>query len=183
MSNRNAAQHPEPEPPIDQTPSQTENEYISLAQEVHHFLESQTVLHLATCRDGQPWSAAVYFVHRGCSFYYISDKESRHCPPTRVEIPAAAAISADSADWRQIRGVQMSGVIRTVSHWHQRAAASQAYLAKFPFAGQFVRQQFSLDLPALLRQTRLKIFCFQADRVLYLDNRRGLGTRLEVALE
>ena len=74
----------------------------------------------------------------------------------------------------------MTGVIRAVNHWRERAAAIRLYLLKFPFVEQFVRQQFSEGRLSTPKAAGLDLFVFEADHMLYLDNQRGFGTRLEV---
>jgi hypothetical protein len=148
-------------------------------RDIHSLLSGQRLMTLATCRDGQPWCAAVYYAHRGNRFYFFSSARSRHIQELLDGAgPAAASISVDHPDWREIRGVQMSGQVAPVRTTADRWSALRLYLRKFPFVKNFLREMAAsgrLRLEQLLGQS---LFVFTAQESYYLDNARGFGQRV-----
>lgn len=96
--------------------------------------------------DGNPHAAAVYFVslpivHQGTQHddsapfvaYFFSENDSQHSQDIDRAGIAAAAIYAESQDWREIRGLQMMGNVRLIPKGSEWQAAWEGYRKKFTF--------------------------------------------------
>jgi uncharacterized protein YhbP (UPF0306 family) len=145
------------------------------AAEVRRFLDGERTMTLAFADTAGPWAADVYYVRRGAEFFVLSSPSSRHARAFSTGAAAAATVRADSRDWREIRGVQMSGRAGEVAAGPERETALGLYTGRFPFATEIL-------LGAARRLDRVRVYRFAAERVLWIDNRTGLGNRREVLL-
>jgi uncharacterized protein YhbP (UPF0306 family) len=115
--------------------------------------------------DGQPHAAPVYFVADGAqSLYFFSSGGSQHAHDLDASPKAAAAVFTPVQGWREIRGLQMRGLVRAVGPGPEWDRAWEMYLAKFPFAAEQKVQA--------MRDT---LFVFETAWVRALDHARGFG--------
>jgi len=150
--------------------------------DVNGFLSRNNVMTVCTAMDGIPWCASVYYVHQADTFYFFSSSDSRHIRQAVTNPRASAGVSPDSDNWQSIQGVQMSGSISLVTSVSEKAAAVRAYLKKFPFVGDFL-MSWKLNGHFFSKKlTKMDLYKFQADEVLFLDNRSGFGHRVPVIL-
>ena len=155
------------------------NEISKLATDL---IYQQRTMTLATT-DGQgAWAAPVYYVCHKAAFFFFSDPQSRHILETSGGRPAAAAIHANVDGWKEIHGIQMSGVIRQVPTGMAGAQALGAYMQRFPFTKEFFKPDQSIDLAAFAKQFKTKFYRFDPDLVFYQDNRIRFGFRIETRL-
>lgn len=119
--------------------------------------------------DGEPHAAAVYFAADPLlRFYFYSLASSQHGLDLSANVRAAAALHAQPADWQEIRGLQMRGVVEALPPGAELEAGWQAYAAKFPFISNFNT--------ALSRNT---LYRFTPAWIRLIDNRRGFGFKQE----
>lgn len=137
-------------------------------------LLSVSTLTLATTgNDGEPHAAPVYFaVNAELNFYFFSDPDSQHAQDIIHNPRAAAALYPACFDWRDIRGIQMRGLVRLVNNPAEWESAWNLYQLKFPFV-------------SALREivARNQLYSFSPDWIRLLDNRRGLGFKQEWQLK
>lgn len=133
---------------------------------------------LATCSEGLPWATDVYFAPVGYELYFFSSPRSRHCVNLAATPACAASVRPEVSTWREIRGLQMEGQARQASAL-ETAAALPAYLGKFPFAAELLKDPAATA--GKLASVRLHVFTPRAVR--YLDNSLGFGTRFHLRLE
>lgn len=129
-----------------------------------------TTMTLATVDpDGEPHAAAVYFaVDEALHLYYFSETGSQHALDTFHDPRAAVALHADVADWQEIHGLQMRGLVRAVESNREWRAAWQLYLEKFPFVD---------DLEEVIAANQL--FAFSPIWIRLVDNRQDFGYKQE----
>ncbi len=156
-----------------------EAELISLAGEL---VKEQSVLTLATCMNGESWAAPVYYVFHNSSFNFFSAPDCRHIREASQNQQVSAALHAPSFDWREIRGMQMSGKIEHVSGKMEALGMIGAYLNKFPFTKEFFKPGNDLDMAAFESRFRVKLYKFTPSLAYYLDNKIRFGFREEVNL-
>ena len=146
------------------------------------FLSRNNVMTICTAVGGIPWCASVYYVHKADTFYFFSSSDSRHIRQAVTNPRAGAGVSPDSDNWQSIQGIQMSGSITPVTSVSEKAAAVRAYLKKFPFVDNFL-MSWQLDGHFFSKKiTKMDLYKFQADEVLFLDNSLGFGHRVPVIL-
>lgn len=145
---------------------------------IEEYLEEHNVLNLATSGEDGPWSAAVFYAHYGRRFYFMSDPATTHGSHIVTSELAAASIHEDYADWQSIKGLQMSGRAWEVTDSRQQKIGLRAYFRKYSFAEAFFKAGFPERIAERMKKVRL--FCFEPDRVFWLDNSKGFGKRITV---
>ena len=104
--------------------------------QLQYFLQSQSILTLATVDANGPWSTPVLYAaamedHRPV-LYFLSSSSSRHSKSLSEKSSFAASIYAPyQNDWQAIKGLQMQGVI-TLLKDDQRPEFEALYFARFP---------------------------------------------------
>lgn len=157
-----------------------ENQDIrKLAEEI---INGQGTMTLATAKGDVAWAAAVYYVYLNSRFYFFSDPESRHIQESLASGQASAAIHAAASTWQEIRGIQMSGRIGTVSVGPEAVKVIRAYLKKFTFTKEFFESGQSLDLAAFTKRFRVRLYNLKPSLIYYLDNGIRFGFREKVVL-
>jgi len=142
----------------------------------------QNTMTIATARDGIAWAAPVYYANRGFQFYFFSDPASRHIQESLESGQASASIFAQANTWQDIRGIQMSGVISTLSPGLEALRVLRVYLKKYPFTKEFFNTGEKLDLDTMTKRFRVKMYRFQPGLFYYLDNKIRFGFRERLAL-
>ena len=139
------------------------------------YLQNHRVVTLATEADGNLWAAAVFYVSDGYTLYFLSSPTSRHCLNLANNPRVAATIQEDYADWMEIKGVQLEGVVSQLSG-DEELLARQRYAEKFPFVGQLARAP-----QAIVRaMAKVRWYRLVPRRLFFIDNAAGFGARAEV---
>ena len=154
-------------------------ELRTLAEEL---IQNQSIMTLATSMNAEAWASPVYYVYHKFGFHFLSDPESRHIREALESGQVSVAIHAPSFDWREIRGMQMSGQVERVSGKMEALKAVGAYLGKFPFTRSFFTPGLALDIAAFESRFRVKLYRFAPSLTYYLDNEIRFGFREEVIL-
>ncbi|MDA8139887.1 MAG: pyridoxamine 5'-phosphate oxidase family protein [Desulfobacteraceae bacterium] len=147
-------------------------------------IHQQRTMVLATAADGAPWAAPVYFVYHAPGFYFFSSPRARHVEEGLGADVVAASIFADSDQWDQIQGLQMSGRLQWVQKKTKKIAISARFILKFPFAEPFLRSGQEVKRPRATPDiaNRVQLYMFEPSEVYYLNNRLGFGQRIPMAL-
>lgn len=145
--------------------------------EAKQLIKGQRTMVLATCGSGcAAWAAPVYFVYCDGAFWFFSSPRSRHILQAGSST-VAAAIYADTGEWEQIVGIQMSGRIKPVAKQVTRIVIMGRYFLKFPFARAFFSRADSKaagnDPPDLAG--RVELYKFIPIAMEYTNNRLGFG--------
>jgi uncharacterized protein len=146
---------------------------------VADIFESVPVMTLATCSDGAPWATDVYFARIGYGLVFYSSPDSRHCLNLAANPVCAATVHPAASSWQDIRGLQMEGQARPITQLAQKARATAAYLARFPFAKALMS-----DPSGVARSmAKVAIHLFTPSRIRYLDNALGFGARFTMSVK
>lgn len=132
-------------------------------------LAETTTLTLATLDpDRTPRATPLYFaLTADVDLVFLSDPKSPHAANLARNPQAAVAAYPEVADWREIRGVQMKGVVELLEG-EPAAGALEAYGA---------RHRFLAEVPAVWQAMR--VYRFRPGWARCIDNRRGFGFRQE----
>lgn len=141
------------------------------------YLETHNTLTLATIGPDGPWAAALFYVNDGFSLYWLSDPRARHSRNIARNPHVAVTVNEDYRDWRRIQGVQMEGTAEQVGTIRGAAGPMRLYAAKYPFLKNW--REPPLVLAGALRSAR--VYRFTPTRVLFIDNTRALGHRVEIS--
>ncbi len=147
-------------------------------EHVDAYLNDHNVLTLATAGEDGPWSAAVFFAHQGRHFYFMSDSATLHGQHIGQNGLVAAAIHEDYGAWPDIKGMQMRGRVWIVQDKDEWRAGLRTYFRKYDFGEAFFRGELP---PALHRRLhKIRLFCFEPELILWLDNATGFGNRVQL---
>lgn len=140
------------------------------------YLGAHHVMTLATAGSDGPWAAAVFYACIGFDLYFLSSPRTRHCRNLASDPRVAATIQDDHRDWREIRGLQIDGVVEEVVG-STREAARAAYAAKFPFL------QPQANLPTAIAEAlaRVRWYRLRPTDILMVDNTVRFGHRERIA--
>ncbi len=152
----------------------------AIAKKAARLIRIRPSMTLATTFDGDPWAAPVYYAGTGRGLYFFSNPQSRHIQDAIASGNAACAVYEESTDWENLRGLQMSGVIRPVPAGMEAAAAVSAYVRKFPFIRAFFKAALKPDLAGFQRLFHAGLYCFVPRRIYYTDNSFQFGFRRQV---
>jgi uncharacterized protein len=144
---------------------------LELPPSVAQYLAAHHVMALGTQGTDGPWSAAVFYAHRGDDLLFLSSAKSRHARHLAVDPRCAATIHSQVTDWRSIRGVQLEGRVVELAGG-ERTDAMQVYAEKFPFVRPAVAAPAIMQALARVQWYRLRI-----ERLYFLDNAQGFGQR------
>lgn len=141
------------------------------------YLKDHNVATLATCGDDGPWAAAVFYVNRGSTLYFLSSPKTRHCDHLKQNQRVAVTIQEDYRDWLDIKGIQLEGVVTELSG-AEETLARRLYGGKFPVVGLLAQA------PAAIVKALAKVRWFRIvpTRLYFVDNSQGLGNREEIPL-
>jgi uncharacterized protein YhbP (UPF0306 family) len=160
-------------------------------------IEEQSTMTLATAKGDVAWSAPVYYVFFKSCFYFFSDPTSRHVQESLASGQASSSIYANASTWQEIRGIQMSGQMESLSARLGTLEVIRAYLKKFPlgtleviraylkkfpFTKDFFKPGQGLDLEAFSKRFKVKLYRFRPTLAYYLDNSIRFGFREKVLL-
>ena len=145
-------------------------------------IDEQSTMTLATCRESVAWAAPVYYVFLKSAFYFFSDPESRHIVEALESGQASGAIHGFASGWQEIRGIQMTGRIETLSMGLESAEVIRVYLKKFQFTKNLFSSGVALNLDSFTSRFRVKLYRFKPTLIYYLDNSFRFGFRERVML-
>ncbi len=150
---------------------------------IGRMLEGHNTLTLATCHEGAPWSAAVFYASdAGFNLYFVSDRRTRHAREMLANPQVALAINADVDGWNDVRGLQIEGSAAPVEGI-ARAKAVALYLGKFASVKALFEAPRSKDEETIA--TRLKstdFWCVTPTFIRLIDNAQGFGFKRELRL-
>ncbi|HEY1254944.1 MAG TPA: pyridoxamine 5'-phosphate oxidase family protein [Terracidiphilus sp.] len=138
---------------------------------IARLLAEQTTLSLATTgEDGRPCIAPLfYIVDENLSLYWFSSESCTHSRNLRQRSQAAATIYRAAQNWREIRGVQISGEVSIITDPVVRATITEIYCKRFKFGRVF---------RLAIRQSILHIL--KPEFFRYIDNSRGFRFKFEL---
>ncbi len=156
--------------------------HSELKDRAKDLIKNQNTLTLATALEGHAWATPVYYANLAFSFYFFSDPSSRHIREAMGSRQAAAAVFEPASSWQGIRGIQMSGRIRSLSPGLEAARALRAYLKKYPFTKEFFGKDQSFDLNLFLSRFSVRLYRFKPSLLYYMDNSIRFSFRAEISL-
>ena len=145
-------------------------------------INEQSTMTLATCKESVAWAAPVYYVFLKSAFYFFSDPLSRHIVEGLETGQASGAIHGFAVGWQEIRGIQMTGCIETLSMGFESAEVIRIYLKKFQFTKALFSSGAALNLDAFTTRFRVKLYKLKPTLIYYLDNSLRFGFREKVML-
>ena len=123
-------------------------------------LSAHHLLHLATCTEGVPWCASLFYAlnKEQVRLIVASNPKTRHTLSANAHSRVAGSIALESEMIGEIRGVQFEGIWQRAKREDKRC-----YFARFPYACALFPTLWAIAL------TYVKL----------TDNRLGFGKKLE----
>ena len=148
-----------------------------LPQAVAQYLQRHHVMTLATCGADGPWAAAVFYVNLGPRLYFLSSPSSRHCRNLAHDPRCAATVQQDTADWAQIKGIQLEGLAVAIEG-DEELQARRRYGDKFPLVGRID----SAPAAIVAALAKVRWYRLQVQHMHFIDNSQGFGHRETIDL-
>ncbi len=132
-------------------------------QNILSFLQSQTVVNIATCENNVPYSASCFYAYsdKYNSLIFKSNIETKHISQGLKNNDVAGTIIPDKSDFTKIKGIQFSGIF-TMPTDKLLSEANRTYYAKYPFA----------------LAMKGNIWIIKLTRIKLTDNTLGFGVKL-----
>lgn len=130
---------------------------------IEKFLESQTVLSLATSVNDRPYCASCYYAFVPVSnlLVFKSDIDTQHIEDALANNQVAGTILPDNLEKNKIQGIQFSGIFRKPEGGAHDIALKK-YLLKYPVATLF----------------RGNIWVIELSRIKFTDNTLPEGRKI-----
>lgn len=142
---------------------------------VLNYLRDHNVANLATGVGTDIWASAVFYANDGYTLYFLSSPDSRHCLNFARNPLVAVTIQEDYADWLEIKGIQIEGVVSEISG-SEETEARRIYGEKFPVVGKL-----ALAPAAIVKAlANVRWFKIVPNRLYFIDNSVCLGHREEI---
>ncbi len=144
---------------------------------IKNFLAEHSTVVLASASNDVPWAAAVFYAEDGFDLYFFSSPDSRHSQDFAENSHAAATVNGHYWQWREIKGLQMEGVVTKVTSKIAKANAMALYLKKFPFVKEFFDNPLDVSRAVADKVGGVEFYCFSPSEIHFINNESGFGNR------
>lgn len=144
----------------------------TLRRSIESFLAAHHVMSQATTADdGGVHVASLFYALEGLSLVWTSDPASRHSQHLEAHHQAAATVAPDCADFRAVRGLQITGTARRLRSAAEVEHASREMRRRYAFLDELASG------PPALREAwaRAGFYRLDVERITLIDNGLGFG--------
>lgn len=137
---------------------------------------NESVMILATSDKFDNWSAPLYYLFEDRSFYFLSSKNSLHIKMTDKNPEASVSIFKNSDSFHDIKGVQMSGIVKRVKNHKETFKILKKYVNRYPCTAEL------FDIEKIVKSVREKtrVYSFIPEKIIYTDNSVEFGFKKEI---
>ena len=127
------------------------------------FIKEHHILTLATANKNQPYTSTCFYVYveEKNLFIFTSDYDTKHIKDIENNKNVALAIALETKITGKIRGLQITGTIKELTH-NEYTKARKIYISQFPIA--------------IL--TKSPLWAVEPDFIKMTDNRLGFGKKI-----
>jgi len=142
-----------------------------LVWRIRQFLDANHVMSLATIGAAGPHAANLFYAREGLALIWVSDAETRHSSDLAGNTTAAATIAPDVADYRAVKGIQITGNAHRVAEAGERRRLLGLLGQRYPFLAAMA------DGPEQMQNAFEKagVYRLTPSRIVLIDNARGFG--------
>ena len=151
-----------------------------LKRQILEYLAAHNTMTLATCANDAPWAATVFYASDDLRLYFFSSPESRHGLNILANGRVGVTVQEDYKDWRQIKGIQIEGMVAVVDSMLEKTKAMAVYARKYPDVIKLFTDPSSGQLFKAF--AKVKFFVITPVKVFFIDNQQGFGKRQELLL-
>lgn len=150
---------------------------------IRHMLEAHNTISLATCNDGEPWVASLFFASdKNLNLYFVSDYRTHHARDIEADGEAVATVNDDCKSWADVKGLQIRGAVAKVAGM-DRVNALRVYLAKFADVKALFEAPQSGDEQTIAERLKAaNMYKLEPRWIRLIDNSKWFGYKLEVDL-
>jgi uncharacterized protein YhbP (UPF0306 family) len=137
-------------------------------------LREESTLSLATVDEhGQPCVAPLFYIADDePALYWLSSETSLHSQNLKRTSAAAVTVYRHVENWKDIRGVQMRGLVTAITDQDRRKALVKRY-----------RERLQLGTIFRMALSQCTLYGFRPDFFHYIDNSRRFGYRFELIIK
>jgi len=147
------------------------------------YIAQHNTVSLATQGDNGLWASTVFYASVDFTLYFLSEPKTLHVQNAYIHPLIAATINEDYHDWRQIKGIQISGRCEELVQAAEIEAGLAVYVEKYPFVKQFLAPGYLLEQVRVEgRELDVRLFRVSPSRLFFIDNERGFSNRQEIAI-
>ena len=136
-------------------------------------LREESTLALATT-DGQGEACVAplfYIADEQLSLYWLSSEASLHSQNLNRSPKATAAVYRHADHWKDIRGVQMGGLVTTIKEQERRSMLLKVYCERFQLGAIFA-----------LVVSQSTLYMLRPSYFRYIDNSRAFAQKFEITI-
>ena len=138
-------------------------------KEIKAFLQKHNTLTLATERNHEVFSAALFYVSvdNGKAVIFVSNPQSDHIKNLENSKKCAATIQENDLDWEKIKGIQIKGTIELAEekYW-------EIYLNEFEYISKSEKLKSAMK--------KVELYKLNIEWARFIDNTKGFGNKKEV---
>lgn len=144
-------------------------------------LEAHNTITLATCREGEPWAASVFFASDAdLNLYFVSDYRTRHARDIGDGSDVVATVNTDCAGWSAVKGLQITGFAETLSGL-ERMNALRHFLLKFADVKALFEAPKGKDEETIAQRLKAaNMYRLKPRWIRLIDNSKWFGYKVEV---
>ena len=144
-------------------------------------LEAHNTITLATCRDGEPWAASVFFASDAdLNIYFVSDDRTHHACDIGDGGNVVATVNTDCARWSEVRGLQIAGFAEPLSGL-DRMNALRHFLMKFADVKALFETPKDKDEETIAQRLKAaNMYRLKPRWIRLIDNSKWFGYKVEV---
>lgn len=150
---------------------------------VRRMLEAHNTITLATCADGRPWAASLFFASdRHLNLFFVSDYRTRHARDIDTSPSAFATVNSDSGLWTEVKGLQIEGRVSALTGL-DRVNGLRHYLGKFPDVRALFEAPATDDERTIAERLKAaNLYRLEPTWIRLIDNSRWFGYKAEFDL-
>ena len=148
-----------------------------LAEAISAYLDSHSVLNLATSGPKGTHAASVFYARREFELFWFSDKDTRHSRDLAMGVGCAATITDNVDDYTLIQGLQLQGVGEELVDAAERQTGLDALNAKYAFMKEFASG------PGAERMAKTSLYRFRPLSIRWIDNTVSFGFKQTLEFE
>ena len=148
---------------------------------IRQMLAAHNTISLATCNDGKPWAASVFFASdKDLNLYFVSDYRTRHARDIGAGVNVAATVNADCAEWSGVKGLQIAGFAEKVDGL-ERVKALRLYLLKFSDVKALFEAPKGKDEETIAQRLKAaNMYRLKPRWIRLIDNSQWFGYKQEI---
>ena len=151
---------------------------------IRQMLEAHNTITLATCGNGEPWAASLFFASDSdLNIYFVSDYRTRHARDIGDGAEVVATVNADCSEWAGVRGLQIAGFAETVDGVARMNALGR-YLLKFTDVKALFEAPRGKDEETIAQRLKAaNMYRLKPRWIRLIDNSKWFGYKIEIDCE